>query len=317
MLRRWLLVACLAMASIVQAQTYPSKQIRMIVPFPPGASTDILARMIGEQLFAQWGKPVTVENRAGAGGNVGAETVYRAEPDGHTLLLTPPPPLVINQALYARLAFDPQQFSPVTVVAAIPTVLAVYPKLNVRDLNEFLAYARANPGRLNYASQGIGTTGHLTAELFATMTGTKMTHVPYKGASPALTDLISGQVDFFFVPLGGSLPFIKSGQLRAIAVASQKRSTFLPDTPTVSETVPGFLSIAWFAIVAPPGTPTEITGKLSAAIAEILKLPAVAKRLFEMNAEPIGNSPKEMSAFLKDEIDRWVGVVKASGAKSD
>jgi len=317
MLGRLVLAAALAFALPVHAQTYPSKPIRFIVPFPPGASTDILARLVGERLAAQGGRPATVENRAGAAGNMGAEVVFNAEPDGYTLLVTPPPPLVINQVLYSKLAYDPQAFAPVTVIAAIPTVLAVNPKLKANDLKGLIAFAKANPGRLNYASQGSGTTGHLTAELFASMTGIKLVHVPYKGASPALTDLIGGQVDMFFVPLASSLPLIRAGKVRALAVASAKRSVFLPDVQTVSETLPGFLSIAWFAVVAPPKTPLEITSKLSTAIAEILKQPAVAKRLADLNAEPMGNSPSEMSVFLKEEIERWGSVVRSAGVKAD
>ena len=317
MLGRLALAAALAFALPGHAQIYPSKPIRFIVPFPPGASTDILARMIGERLTAQWGRPVTVENRSGASGNMGAEVVFKAEPDGHTLLVTPQVVLVINQVLFSKLAYEPQGFAPVTVIASIPTVLIVNPKLQARDLQGLVALAKANPGRLNYASQGNGTVGHLTAELFATMTGIKMVHVPYKGASPALTDLVGGQVDLFFVPLASSLPLIRSGQARALAVASEKRSSFLPDVPTVSETLPGFLSIAWFAVVAPPKTPNEITNKLSAAIAETLKQPAVAKRLADLNAEPIGNSPAEMSDFLKEEIERWGAVMRSAGVKAE
>ena len=299
------------------AQIYPSKPIRFIVPFPPGASTDVLGRMIGERLSVQWGQPVLVENRAGASGNMGAEAVFRAEPDGHTLLVTPQVVLVINHMLFSKLAYDPQGFAPVTVMASIPTVLIVNPKLQANDLQGLIAFAKANPGRLNYASQGVGTIGHLTAELFASMTGIKMVHVPYKGASPALTDLLGGQVNLFFIPLASALPPIRAGQARALAVTAEKRSAFLPDIPALSETLPGFLSIAWFAVVAPPKTPPEITNKLSAAIAEVLKQPAVAKRLVDMNAEPIGNSPAEMSGFLKEEIERWGAVVRSAGVKAD
>ena len=317
MLGRLVLAAALAFALPVCAQNYPSKPIRFIVPFPPGASTDILARMIGERLTAQWGRPVMVENRAGASGNLGAEVVYKAEPDGHTLLVTPQVVLVINQVLFSKLAYDPQGFAPVTVIASIPTVLIVKPKLEANDLQGLVALAKANPGRLNYASQGNGTIGHLSAELFASMNGIKLVHVPYKGASPALTYLVGGQVDLFFVPLASSLPLIRSGQARALAVASEKRSAFLPDVQTVSETLPGFLSIAWFAVVAPPKTSPEITNKLSAAIAEVLKQPAVAKRLADLNAEPIGNTPAEMSGFLKEEIERWGAVMRSAGVKAE
>lgn len=317
MLGRLLVAALLAMAPPVQAQNYPTKPIRMIVPFPPGASTDILARLVGERLAAQWGQPVTVENKAGAAGNLGAELVFKAEPDGYTLLVTPPPPLVINQMLYSKLAYDPLGFAPVSVIAAIPTVLAVSTKLKVADLQGLIAFAKANPGRLNFASQGSGTTGHLTGELFASMNGIKMVHVPYKGSNPAMTDLIAGQVDLFFVPLATALPLARAGKIRALGVASAKRSSFLPEVPSLSETLPGFLSIAWFAVVAPPKTPAEVTGKLSAAIADALKQPVIAQRLAALNAEPIGNTPAEMAVFLKEEIERWGAVVKSAGVKAD
>ena len=317
MFGRLLLAAALALALPVHSQSYPSRPIKVIVPFPPGASTDILARIVGERLLAQWGQPVTVENKAGAAGNLGAEAVFKAEPDGYTLLVAPPPPLVINQLLYSKLAYVPQDFAPVSVIAKIPTVLAVNPKVQASSVQELIALAKANPGRLNYASQGSGSTGHLTGELLASMTGIKIVHVPYKGASPALTDLVAGRVDMFFMPLAEALALIRSGQIKALAVASEKRSTFLPNVPAMSETLPGFISVAWFAMVAPPKTPREITNRLSAAIAEILKQPAIAKRLADMNAEPIGNSPAEMAVFLREEIERWGSVARSAGAKAD
>jgi len=300
------------------ATGYPAKTIRIIVPFPPGGSADLMPRAVSEKLTAKWGQPVVVENRPGAAGNIGAELVFKAEPDGYTLLSAPPPPLVINPSLYPKLAFDPSQFVPVTLIGSIPNVMLVHPKVAVASVQEFVALARANPDRFNYASQGSGTTSHLAAEMFKSMVGgLRITHVPYKGTAPALVDLLGGQVDLMFDNLGVSLPHVRSGKLKALAVGSERRFAGLPDVPAMAEVLPGFVSIAWFGVVAPPKTSPAIAEKLAAAIAEALKLPDVAKRLESLSAVPIGNTPAEMAAFMKQETERYRGIIRAAGVKVD
>lgn len=310
----WLLVSW---AVGVAAQDYPSRSIKIVVPFPAGGTADLLPRLIGEKLAAKWGQPIVIENRPGAGGNIGAELVAKAEPDGYTLLSTPPPPLAMNQSLYPKLAFDPSQFVPVTVIAAVPSVLLVHPRVPATTLAEFITHVRTNPGKLNYASQGNGTTSHLTAELLKSTAGLQITHVPYKGTAPALTDLLAGQVDLAFDNLGVTLQHVKSGRLRALAVGSERRVAALPDVPTMTETYPGFLSSAWFAIVAPPKTAPEIAAKLHSAIAEAIKLPDVAKRLAEIVAEPVAGTPVQTAAFMKEEVERWRKVIQTAGVKLD
>ena len=299
------------------AQDYPTRPIRIVVPFPAGGTADALPRIIADKLASKWGHAVIVENRAGAGGNIGAEAVFRAEPDGYTLLSAPPPPLVINHSLYSKLAFDPTLFVPVTVIAAVPNVLLLHPKVPANTVQEFIAYAKANPDKLNYASQGSGTTSHLTAEMFKSQGGVRITHVPYKGTAPALTDLLAGQVEIMFDNLGVSLQHVKAGKLKALAVASEKRVPSLPNIPAMSELMPGFVSIAWFGVVAPPKTPLPIAEKLSAAIAEALKLPEVGKRLADLSAEPGGMTPSEMGAFMKQDAERWRNVIRSAGVKVD
>jgi tripartite-type tricarboxylate transporter receptor subunit TctC len=252
---------------------------------------------------------VVVENRAGAAGNIGAEFVSRADPDGYTLMASPPPPLVVNQYLYPRIAFDATQFVPISVMAAVPTVLAVNPKLPAQTLAEFIALARARPGEINFASQGSGSTSHLTTELFMMATGVKLAHVPYKGTAPGLTDLMAGQVDLMFDNLSSSLGFIRAGRLRALAVTSARRVAALPDTPALAESMPGLVSTAWFAVMAPPGTPTEIAAKVSAAISEAIRLPDVQKRLADMLAEPMGLGPADTAAHLRQDAERWKRVI--------
>lgn len=314
------IAALLTGASAVAQDTsaYPARAIRIIVPFPAGGTADLLPRIVGERLTARFGQPVLVENRPGAAGNIGAEAVFKADPDGYTLLSTPPSPLAINQSLYAKLAFDPAAFVPVGVIAAVPNALLAHPKVAAANVQELVAFARANPERLNYASQGSGTTSHLTAELFKSMAGVRLTHVPYKGSAPALTDLLGGQVDLMFDNLGASMQHVRAGKLKVLAVGSPRRVAVLPAVPTVAESgLPGFQAVTWFGVVAPPRTPADIATRLSAAIAEALKHPDVTKRLVDLTAEPVGSSPPEMAGFLKDEIERWRRVIVGAGVKVD
>lgn len=290
--------------------------MRIIVPFPAGGSADLLPRAIGESLQKQWGQPVVVDNRPGAAGSIGAAVVYQAEPDGYMLLSAPPPPLVINRLLYPKLAYDSTRFVPMTVIAAIPNVLLVHPKVNVKSVAELIALAKKNPGKLNYASQGSGATSHLTTELFKSMAGgLQITHVPYKGTAPALADLLAGQVDMMVDNLGVSLPHVKSGKLRALAVASSRRFRSLPDVPALAETLPGFESVAWFGIVGPPKTPGAIAEKVAAGVAEALRNPEILRRLTELSADPLGLSPAETAAFMKRETERWGAVIRSAGVK--
>jgi tripartite-type tricarboxylate transporter receptor subunit TctC len=309
-------VFALLLCTNVLGQDWPQKTVRIIVPFPAGGSADLLPRVVGEKLAQQWGQAVIVDNRPGAAGNIGATAVFQAEPDGYTLLSAPPPPLVINRLLYPKLAYDSTQFVPMTVIAAIPNVLLVHPKVGVNSVAELIALAKKNPGKLNYASQGSGATSHLTTELFKSMAGgLQITHVPYKGTAPALADLLAGQVDMMVDNLGVSLPHVKSGRLKALAVASSKRFRSLPDVPALAETLPGFESVAWFAIVGPPKTPSAIAEKVAAGVAEALRNPEVLKRLSDLSADPLGLSPRETAAFMKQETERWGAVIRSAGVK--
>jgi tripartite-type tricarboxylate transporter receptor subunit TctC len=268
-----------------------------------------------EKLSARWGQPVIVENRPGAAGNIGADAVFRAEPDGYTLLSAPPPPLVINHNLYPKLNFDPTEFVPIVIMGRVPNALVVNPKFPPGNVAGVIAYAKSNPGKFTSATQGNGTTSHLTSELFQLMAGVKFQHVPYRGSAPALTDLVAGSVDLMFDNLGVSLALVKGGQLKLLAVATEKRMASLPDLPTIAETLPGFESAAWFGIVAPPKTPQAIADKLSAAVREILKLADVQKRLADLSAEPIGMAPAEMARFMKADAARWREAIRVAGVK--
>jgi len=316
----WLAAFAASAAALAQdpAAGYAHKAIRIIVPFPAGGTADALPRIVGEQLAARWGEPVIIEDRPGAAGNIGAEWVAQAEPDGYTLLATPPAPLVINPSLYPKLAFDPAQFVPVTVIAAVPNVLLVHPSVPAASIEELIAYARANPGRLNYASQGNGTTSHLAAEMFKSMAGgLRITHVPYKGTAPALADLLTGQVQIMFDNLGVSLQQVRAGRLKALGVGAEHRVPTLPQVPAMAEVLPGFVSVAWFGVVAPPKTPLPIAQRLAAAIADALKLAAVASRFAELSAEPIGSTPAEMALFLRQETERYRSIIRTAGVKVD
>ncbi len=287
------------------------KPIRIVVPFPPGGTADLLVRMTADRLPALLGQQVIVENRGGAGGNLGAEAVARAEPDGHTLLASPPHLLTINHLIY-KLAFDPAKFVPVGIIAAYPNVLLANANLPVGSVQDLISLARARPGKLNIASQGNGTSTHLTAELFKKLAQVDMLHVPYKGTAPAMTDLIGGQVDVMFDNLITAMPHVKSGRLKLLGAGGERRVAAFPEVPALAELLPGFRSETWMGIVAPPGTPTAVAARLSAAIARAVDEPEFRRRLAELQAEPVGNAPAEMAEVIRQDTERWAEVIRTA-----
>ena len=307
----------LGLSLSVHSEDYPSKPIKLIVPVATGAAFDTVTRLLAEKLRNKWGQPVIVENRAGASHNMGAEAVSRSAPDGYTMLFAPPPALVINKSLFSKLAFEPDAFVPVSVVVSTYNVLVVNTSVPAESVQQLIAYAKTNPDRLNYASAGSGSTPHLAAEMFKTMAGIKIAHIPFKGTSQAILELMGGRVDIMFSDIGLALPHIRSGKLRVLAVAGEKRSSVLPETPAMSEVLPGFLSVLWLGVVAPTGTPPAIANQFSSAIAEILKQPDVANRLLEMNFDPVGSTPSAMSLFMAQERVRWKKVIRDSGATAE
>jgi len=311
-----LTAAALAFVLPAHAQDYPAKPIKLIVPNPPGGGNDFTARVVADKLREKWGQPAVVENRAGASGSIGADAVAKAAPDGYTLLVTAPASLVINKSLYAKLSYDPDAFVPVSVILAGPGVLLVHPSVPATNVQQLIAFAKANPGKLTYASQGNGTIAHLAGAMFESMSGIKGVHVPYKGSAPAMSDLLGGQVNMLFGELSPALAHIRSGKLHVLAVGSEKRNPLLPGVPSMSEVLPGFAFSYWIGMVAPAGTPAAIANKLSAAIAE-LKQPDAAKKLLEMSLEPVGSTPAEMSAFMKRESERWGNVIRVTGTKGE
>lgn len=316
----WIGLALAAWAivpSSLAGQNYPQQAVKIVVPYPAGGSADALPRIVGDWLSRKWGQPVVIENRSGAGGNVGAEVVAVAPPDGYTLLGTAPAPLAINQNLYPKLAFDPAAFVPVTVMARIPNALLVSPKVKATSVAELIAYARANRGKLSYGSQGIGTTSHLTAELFKSMAGIEAVHVPYRGSAPSLNGLLAGDVDFSFDNLGSAHGLISSGSIKVLALASAKRLPAFAQVPTVAETLPGFVSDTWFAIAAPPKTPTALADLISRDMATALAQPEVIARYTTLSAEPGGDDPAATAAFIREETERWAKVIKAAGIRME
>lgn len=309
------IAALMAVPSAAPAQNYPTRAVKIIVPFPAGGTADAMPRVVADYLTRKWGQPVVIENRSGAGGNVGAEAAYKSEPDGYTLLSAPPPPLVINHNLYPKLGFDPLKFEPIAVMGLVPNALLTNPGFPPKSVAEVIAYAKANPGKIISATQGNGTTSHLTSEMFQMMAGIKVTHVPYRGAAPALSDLVGGTANIMFDNLGVSLGQVKGGKLRLLGVATAKRMPTLPDVPTIAETLPGFEATAWFAVVAPPGTPKKIVEKLNADINEALRDPTVVKRLGTMSAQIGGGSTQQTTKFFRSEVDRWHKVIKAANIK--
>ena len=309
------IAALMAALPASQAQDYPSRTVRIIVPFPAGGTADAMPRVVADYLSRKWGHPGVIENRSGAGGNVGAEAAYKSEADGYTLLSAPAPPLVINQNLYPKLGFDPLKFEPIAVMGLVPNALLTNPNFPPKSVAEVIAYAKANPGKIISATQGNGTTSHLTSEMFQLLAGVKVTHVPYRGAAPALTDLVGGTANIMFDNLGVSLTQVQGGKVRLLGVATAKRMASLPDVPTIAETLPGFESAAWFAVVAPPGTPKQIVEKINADINEALRDPGVAKRMVGMSAETVGGSTEDTAKYFRAEVDRWHKVIKAANVK--
>jgi len=307
------------------AQTpWPTKPVKIVVPFAPGGTTDILARAIAPELSKAFGQPFIVDNRAGAGGNLGADIVAKSPADGYTLLMGTVGTHGINKSLYSRLPYDPQKdFAPITLVAAVPNVMVMQTEkaktLGINNVPDFIRYAKAHPGQLNMASSGNGTSIHLAGELFKSMTGTFMTHIPYSGSGPAMMGMVSGTVDVMFDNLPSAMPQIKGGKLKAFAVTSSQRSAAMPELPTIEEAakLKGYEASSWFGLLAPAGTPPAVVLKLQQETAKALNSPAIKEKLQTQGAIPSGNSPQEFAKFIDAEIKKWAPVVKASGAKVD
>ncbi|MBT9475794.1 tripartite tricarboxylate transporter substrate binding protein [Polaromonas sp.] len=309
------------------AQTsWPNKPVKIVVPFAPGGTTDILARAVAPELSKALGQPFIVENRAGAGGNIGADLVAKSAPDGYTVLMGTVGTHGINKSLYSRLAYDPQKdFAPITLVAGVPNVMVMNTEtaktLGINNVPDFIRYAKANPGRLNMASSGNGTSIHLAGELFKSMTGIYMAHIPYTGSGPAMMAMVSGNVDVMFDNLPSAMPQIKGGKLKAFAVTSAQRSAALPDLPTIAEaggpTLKGFDASSWFGLLAPAGTPPDIVKRMQEEVAKALGTPAIKEKMLAQGAIPSGNTPQQFTDFINAEHEKWAKVVKASGAKVD
>jgi len=300
----------------VADETYPSRLVKVILPFPPGSTLDALARVMTDQMAQKWGQPVVIENITGGGGNIGADRFARSAPDGYTLLFSPPGPLTINPLIYSDVTFEPGRFVPITLLARVPNVLLTRNNL-AASVAELIALAKANPGKLTYASQGVGSTAFLTAKLFEASANIAMVHVPYRGAAPALNDIVAGHVDMMFDTIVTSSPLHRAGTARILAVANAERAGALPQLPTIAESgLPGFRSITWFAAAAPPGTPAALAGRINKDLTEIIRRADVGARLREMMLEPVGGTPAELTQFLAAETARWGKVIRDTDAKA-
>ena len=301
------------------AQNYPTKPITIVVPFAAGGTTDILARLVGQHLSTELGQPVVVENKAGAGGNIGAAFAAKAAADGHTLFMGTVGTHAINASLYKKLPYDPiKDFAPLTRVAMVPNLLVAHPSQPFKTVQEMSAYAKANPGKINFGSPGNGASPHLSGELFKSMTKVDMVHVPYKGSAPAVSDLLGGQISIMFDNLPSVIPHVRSGKLRAIAISTAKRSADLPDVPTISEAgVPGYEATSWFGMFAPAATPKPVLDKISAALGKVLANAEVKKKIDDQGGEPANETPAQFADFIQKESLKWGKVVKESGASLD
>lgn len=311
-------LALLTLAGLAQAQGYPNRPVRFVVPFAAGGSTDMVARALGPKLNEIFGQTFIVDNRPGGGTVIGTEAVARSPADGYTLLVVPAP-FTINPSLLSKLPYDPlNDFTPITLINTTPLVVVVNPSVPARNIKELVALAKTRPGTLNFGSSGTGGSNHLAGELFNAMAGVKMIHVPYKGNAPALTDLVGGHVDLLFNGLTSAYPLIKSNRLRPLAVTSIKRSAVLPDMPTLDESgLKGFEAVAWNGLAGPAKTPPEAVEKLSGAIRKVLANPDMRERLKSEGSDPVGSTPAEFAKFLRDEIAKWAKVIKLSGAKAN
>jgi len=311
------LLTCSAWA-LEDGANYPSQPIRVIVTVPPGGGVDAVTRIVADRLRQSFGQPVVVENRGGQAGNFGAETAFAAAPDGYTLMASQPAPLTVNALLYRKLNYDPAAFVPVAIMTTVPNTLTVRPDFPAKTAQEFIAYARANPGKLNYASQGTGTTSHLTAELFQRRTGTELVHVPYKGTAPAINDLVAGHVDLMFTEMASAIELHRAGKARILAVTTEQRVPQLADVPTLIEAgVPGFTSETWNGISAPPKTPATIVDRLNQAIVDALRAPDVRAHLATLNLTPAAKTPAQTAEFIKADAQRWADVIRAAGVAAD
>jgi len=307
------------LAAPARAQRFPDRPVRIVVPYPAGGTTDILARLVGQKVGERLGQPFVIENRSGATGVIGSEHVARAAPDGHTLLMGVNGPITISPAFRRDMPYEPlRAFAPVTLVASVAKLLVVNPQLPVRNVAELVAYAKARPGQLSFASSGTGATGHLAGEMFKLRAGIDIVHVPYRGGAPAMADVIAGRVAMQFEVLTQLLPQVQAGQLRALAVTSAERLPTLPDIPTVAEQgFPGFESRTWFGLLAPAGTPPAIVRRLRDEVVQVLTAPEMVQFLREQGADPIGNTPEQFAAFLREDTERWADVVRRSGARME
>jgi tripartite-type tricarboxylate transporter receptor subunit TctC len=309
---RLLVLALLVVPGLAAAQSgYPSHPVKFIVPFPPGGINDVLARIVGDKLQAKWGQPVVVENRTGANGNIGAELAAQAEPDGHTIFVSAPGPLAINRLLYPHLAYKTEDFVPITVIGSVPNLAIVRKDLPVNSLRELIDYVKQNDGKVIYGSQGVGATTHLTANMFMTMTGTHMVHVPYRGETLVLNDMLGGHVDLFFGNISAGLALYRAGKVKVLAIADTARNDAIPEVPTTAEAgLPGLVAVGWFAMAGPPGLKPELRDKIAADANEAIAMPDVQAKVRAVGVTPIGGSPAQMAAFIKQETERWGEVIR-------